>query len=270
MRFSSSHIFRLALFLAVSALLTLPFPANPDVPPGPAPQAPLALTSQQQDQLRDVAARVLKHADKAGCKKSNCTILVANFTDPSGSTSVLGIQLADAVSTQLTAQPKGIQIADRGRLLSYLERERIPAKLFNNDKAIRWLGRQMGATVILTGTMELSGSSLQVRTRLLSCERDKAGPEEAFAFPYSGPAEDLKPMEAFAPQLPATETFSSPAILQAGKGGIKPPGCVYCPNPSYTNPARLAKFSGTAVLDVVVSAEGLAGPFDSYEVFRLG
>lgn len=34
--------------------------------------------------------------------------------------------------------------------------------------------------------------------------------------------------------------------------------CVYCPNPSYTNEARLAKFSGSVLLQVVVTADGRA------------
>ncbi|HYL85189.1 MAG TPA: TonB family protein [Candidatus Angelobacter sp.] len=258
MLFCNSHTYWLAILLASSIALAPLSRTTPNDPP--APQAPLALTSQQQDQVRDLASRVLKHADKAGCKKSSCTILVANFTGPSGSTSMLGMQLADAVSAQLTAQSKGIQIAARGRLQSYLESERIPAAILNNDKAIRWLGKHLGATAILTGTIELSGSSLRVRARVLSCEKDKPGPEEAVSFSYAGSAEDLKPAEPFAPELPTAEAFSSPAVLQAGKGGSKPPSCVYCPEPSYTDPARLAKFSGSAVLDVVVSAEGLAGP----------
>jgi TonB family protein len=33
---------------------------------------------------------------------------------------------------------------------------------------------------------------------------------------------------------------------------------VYCPNPSFTDEARAAKFSGSVVLQVVVTAEGRA------------
>ena len=36
------------------------------------------------------------------------------------------------------------------------------------------------------------------------------------------------------------------------------PACVYCPSPPYTDEARAAKFSGSVVLQVVVTAEGRA------------
>src|SRR5215475_14417558 len=88
-------------------------------------QSQLKLTSDQQSQIQDLAARLLKHADSAGCKKT-CSILVANFTGESGQTSPLGVQLADEVSEQLAAQAKGLQIVSRHNLQQYLEKERIP------------------------------------------------------------------------------------------------------------------------------------------------
>ena len=36
------------------------------------------------------------------------------------------------------------------------------------------------------------------------------------------------------------------------------PACVYCPGPSYTDEARAAKFSGSVILQVVVTADGRA------------
>src|SRR5215468_5276846 len=74
--------------------------------------APLNLSTEQKGQLHDLAARVLRHADAASCKKT-CSILVANFTGETGRTSSLGIQLADEVSEQLAAQAKELQIVSR-------------------------------------------------------------------------------------------------------------------------------------------------------------
>lgn len=34
---------------------------------------------------------------------------------------------------------------------------------------------------------------------------------------------------------------------------------MYCPNPNYTDEARAAKFNGTVILQVVVTAEGRVG-----------
>jgi TonB family protein len=47
-------------------------------------------------------------------------------------------------------------------------------------------------------------------------------------------------------------------IARPGVGGVTVPACVFCPNPSYTDEARAAKFSGNVVLQVVVTADGRA------------
>lgn len=47
-------------------------------------------------------------------------------------------------------------------------------------------------------------------------------------------------------------------IARAGVGGVTSPLCIYCPAPSYSENARAAKVSGTVILSVVVTADGLA------------
>jgi len=249
MRFPAQPVLRLLLAMAFLAFFVRGRPATPQ-----APQA--SGSSLPEAQIRETAARILKNAGKANCKGQDCRIAVANFTFSSGLTSQLGMALADQFSQALASQRNAVPVIDRAQFRADLEKQRIPGELLNNEKAMRWLGHAVGATAILTGTMEQSGSTVRVRTHLMSCQKDKAGPEESFTFSYSGPPSDLSPTEAFAPKLPDTETFSSPAIHEAGKGGARPPNCVYCPNPSFTDPARLAKLNGTAILEVVVSAEG--------------
>lgn len=209
-----------------------------------------------EGQIRETATRILRKAGKANCKPSDCRIAVANFTFSSGLTSQLGMSLADLFSQDLASQQNAIRVIDRAQLHSDFELQRIPGALLNNEKAMRWLGKAVGATAILTGTIENSGSSVRVHVRLLSCWKDKRGPEESFTFSFSGPAGDLRAREAFAPQFSSEDTSSDPSARRAGVNGVTQPTCIYCPNPNYTNPAREAKFSGTAVLEVVVSAEG--------------
>src|SRR5262249_52398735 len=130
-------------------------------------QSSLKLTSEQQLQIHDLGGRVLKHADSAGCKKS-CTILVANFTGETGSTSGVGMQLADEVSAQLASQAGGnIQIASRPHLQQYLERERIASKLLEDDNAARWLATENGATVVLIGYLKVGLTKASLHVQLL-------------------------------------------------------------------------------------------------------
>ena len=47
-------------------------------------------------------------------------------------------------------------------------------------------------------------------------------------------------------------------MARPGVGGVTVPACVYCPNPNFTEAARAAKFNGSVVLQVVVTADGRA------------
>lgn len=47
-------------------------------------------------------------------------------------------------------------------------------------------------------------------------------------------------------------------IARPGLGGVTVPACVYCPDPNYTDEARAARFNGTVILQVVVTADGRA------------
>ncbi len=44
--------------------------------------------------------------------------------------------------------------------------------------------------------------------------------------------------------------------FRAGVNGVGQPACIYCPNPDYSDEARKAKYQGSVLLDVVVTADG--------------
>jgi len=223
----------------------------------PAQESPSFLVPEAQ--VSEASSRILKTADKAGCRARECKILVANFTFGSGLTSQLGLRLADQFSKELASQQNEIQIIDRSALGAYLEQERIPAALLNNEKAMRWLGKQLGATTILTGLIEDKASSLQTKLQLLSCDDEKARSETELTLPQAAELKEfLTGTEAF-PQKPAdANSTSDSAIPRAGKDGVTQPACIYCPSPSpgYTQASRDAKFNGSILMDVVLSQEG--------------
>ena len=44
--------------------------------------------------------------------------------------------------------------------------------------------------------------------------------------------------------------------FRAGVNGVGQPGCIYCPNPDYSEEARKAKYQGSVFLDITISADG--------------
>src|SRR5215475_4454092 len=219
-------------------------------------QSQLRLTLDQQSEIQDLAARVLKHADSAGCKKT-CSILVANFTGETGRTSQLGVQLADEVSEQLAAQAKGLQIVSRHNLQQYLERERIPSKLLEDDNAARWLATENGATVVLIGYLKVGLREATLRAQLLDTKdfatrgaAAKTRIEEAVLRDI-GNLGGLDPDEPFPPS-----PKDLPGEREQFQTDMVPPSCPNHVDPGYTDAARRAKFNGTLVLQVLFSAEG--------------
>lgn len=231
--------------------------------PAQSPLTQLALSNQQQSQLYLLATRILQNADRAGCKKGSCKILVNNFAGPTGATSRLGVQLADALSTQLIAQAQGIQIIDRSRLQEYLERERIDSKLLEDDNAARWLATENGATVVLVGYLRGDGAPRNLHVQLLDTrdfvrkEPKSHGRPEEVTFQDLGKAGDLDPLEPFdrLADLPGSENS-----FQYGKQGaehkVTPPRCNNHPDPPYSENARMVKFQGTLILQVLISESG--------------
>jgi TonB family protein len=252
-----SRISRLVLVFLFAGLLATLFPAIPNTPPAQAPQTPLSLSFEQQDQLRNLAARVLEHADKAGCKKSACTILVANFTDSSGSTSIFGMQLAE----------RNIQIVDRKRLYEFLETERIPSKFLAEDNAERWLAMEQFANAVLVGHLDGDGDKLTVTLQLLDAhflvgprERREVrkGPLEKVELTITGVDEQSRMAAEPFREASASKVSEDQGILRAGKNGVTVPSGVYMPTPDYTDPARIAKFQGSLIVLVKISEEGRA------------
>jgi periplasmic protein TonB len=45
-------------------------------------------------------------------------------------------------------------------------------------------------------------------------------------------------------------------VFRAGVNGVGTPECLYCPDPLYSDEARKAKYAGSVVLDVIISADG--------------
>jgi TonB family protein len=223
-------------------------------------QSSSAADALSGDQARALAGRILKRANKANCHPNSCTLLVANFTTPSGSTSRLGIQLADSISDELRAQGSGIQIVDRSRLRDYLVREHIPASTLKDREAARWLATEFQANAVLLGRIERLGDHFNLLIELLNISNDKVGPQEAMQIAIAAPQEAFTPFEPYDEERSPGQGTPTPGSNspRAGVNGVGVPNCTYCPPPRYTDPARKAKFNGYVVLQVNVTEEGRA------------
>jgi TonB family protein len=263
----SATIFRPIRFLLISLLLTI-LGLTPTTPARSQDQPnAVTLTAQQEDQLRDLAGRVLEHSDKAGCRKSDCTILVTNFIGPTGSTSALGMQLADTLASQLVAQTNGIRIVDRSSLQIFLERERISSRLLGDDRAAGWLASELHASAVLVGALNPERIGVHLRVTLLNAQdalkkekkKKDTAPIEEKILSIENPDAALAPAEPFANISPADTASLGKEIFRAGVNGVTQPRCFYQPDPQYSEAARSVKFQGTVILDMTIMLDERIG-----------
>ena len=177
--------------------------------------------SPYRAELKTLAARVLKRGDKAKCRPNSCTVLVANFTTPSGSTSRFGIQLADSISVELLAHGNGIQIVERSRLRDYLVRERIPSNALKDREAARWLATEFQANAVLLGTIERLGDHFNLLIELLNISNDKVGPQEAMEIAIPEPQEALAPFEPYDAERPSATVIAPEQASTPSRAGTK-------------------------------------------------
>lgn len=197
---------------------------------------------------------VIASLGQVGCKEGSCRILVVNSWLPSGKTCGFCVASADYLSERLPAIAR-VETIPRTNLQDFLGRERIPSKLLANEKAAVWLARELGADIVLVGEVHGSAKTLELTVQLLRGKKKSPGHKVTWReIPASA---DLAPAESIAKDSPApTQADGLPAAERAGKNGVSVPGCVSCPDPSYTGAARDANFQGVVVFDITVPVSG--------------
>ena len=203
--------------------------------------------------LSALATSVAKYISVAGRQPKSCTVLVTDFTLPDGNTSAYGMQLADTLSRELTNKEYKLGVIDRRLLQTLLAKERVPAQS-QHRAIIHWISDELDARFVVFGTTEKAGDGLVRLSGQLIDTNSKDWPVYS-AIVNLGPlssAEDLEPIEPFAP-LPALTTSSSGEKLErAGINGTTMPSCTYIPNPPYSEEAMKLKISGSVTTEAVV------------------
>jgi TonB family protein len=85
---------------------------------------------------------------------------------------------------------------------------------------------------------------------------NEAGPTQVAEGP--GATDERASTEKSATSAAGASGGAMAGMARPGMAGVTVPACVYCPNPSFTDEARAAKFNGSVVLQVVVTADGRA------------
>jgi len=215
-----------------------------------------------EEPLKSLAADIARASRKLHCPPSGCTFLVTNFVSDSGETSRFATQLADELSTRLS-QTKSASAMDRSTFQKFLQSERLPARVQCEDSVARWLARRLAANAAIVGRVTISPSGegkLFVTLLEPNQKKGKAIPLSA-TFAANVPEADLSSSDGLdhldhLDFHPATAGMNDETVYPAGKKGVTLPRCFRMPNPSYTDDARNAKFSGTILVEGYIGTDG--------------
>lgn len=223
--------------------------------------------SQQSEmvQVSGLASRLLQYADAVDCRKRGCRILVTDFVSYGGNTSTYGTRLADELAAGIADQQKKIQVIDRSLLkgpLDKLKEDRVPGIVQHSVPVSRWVGQEVGATIVVIGEMERSHSSLyQVSARLQNVKDAKlASPSTEVAVQLPPWIEESDEAEPPKPLSQMAETANGDRLYNAGAKGLIPPRCSTTPSPPYTDEARKFQLSGMIIFESIVEIDGSVKP----------
>jgi len=207
--------------------------------------------------LKGFAQEILNQSHKIHCSFPGCRILVTNFVLPDGQTSKFGIQMADALAASLSVRGKSLGIVDRLEFLNFLQRQRLSSHVQSEEPVGRWLAKQLGGNAVLVGKIKPERNGVELSATLLNAI-DKS--EKPVALKTKLVADtsrlDLSPTDGLDPLNPMDGASNGEKVYHAGVQGVSLPKCFYMPNPSYTDEARAAKFSGIIVLEAFIGADG--------------
>jgi TonB family protein len=241
--------------LSVVVCLFLPGSAH-------AQSAGLVLTEAGDAELDSLASRTAQRIREADQKEKPAVLVMDFFKNSMGNYSRLGTLLADKFSESLAARAEGFKVLGRKTLSEYLVQNWTTLEDLQSTDVFFQIGRQLGASGVILGTMQEENGKLYLTLHLVGfCP--SPNPKDIFEttddrirFPLTDELHTLlfEPCPNYTRQ--PDQIPDEPGIFKAGIDGVSGPSCLYCPQPSYSDVARAAKYQGTVILSVIVTLEG--------------
>lgn len=195
--------------------------------------------------ISQLAALIAYPLQKAGVTK----VVFADLKGPDGQKHPAGRWLADQLADACNKGFPGLEVIIRPKN----EEAAQGVDEAGNQKGFKsveeW-ARGIGANLVVTGSFARLSDGIGISlSALTSSDSPHSIAQATGIVPVTNEITSLsgEPLPALKGQFP-----------RAGVAGFGVPDCVYCPPPEYTKKARAAKLVGTAVLQVIITADGHA------------
>jgi protein TonB len=225
----------------------------------------LTLTRSEEGELDSLALHAAQKIRQANLEEKEPKVLVIDFFRSSpGNSSRLGTLLADRFSESLSVYSAGLKILDRELLKDYLTQNWTMLEDLRSIEACLQIGRQMGATGVILGTLYEENGQISLTMHL-----EGFGPvanktdvfeatDERARFPITEEMHALLFQRGPNYARKADDIPAEPDVERLGSPGVTSPVCTHCPMADYSDAARAGKYQGTVLLSVVVTPQGEA------------
>lgn len=223
----------------------------------------LIFTRSEMAELDSLASRTAHKIREAKLVEDAPKVLVIDFFRSSpGNSSQLGELLADRFSASLAVYAARLEVLDRKILQDFLTKEWTTLEDLNSNETCLAIGRQMGATGVIVGTLYEENGYLSITVHLegfgLTAQGRDGFPalDDRIRFPQSEELHNMLFQHGPNYARTADKIPPEPGVFSAGVDGVTPPSCTYSPAPDYLDAARAGKFQGTVILSAVITPEG--------------
>lgn len=169
---------------------------------------------------------------------------------------------SEQVAAGLVRNHSAFKIVSQSEMRKAFDESGLTVESLASPHAVAWLAKTLGAEIVITHSITIGRDTVNVKMGALAVgNRKKLADVETKLARSPELVDQLKRWQsplnterATAP--PAPSANAEVGVLQAGKDGVGIPKCVYCPNPTFTDAAVDAGFSGVVVLRVIVTEAG--------------
>lgn len=185
-------------------------------------------------------------------KNHEVTVLVFDFADNKGEMTQLGIQLADQLTEALRNRIPGLKPAKRSDLRDFIERERLDSAEFQSDAVAHWAARTLEVNLSILGTIDAEENGIELHLRVIGRDHRKRVAQASALLDWSV-ERHLLHNRSVLPLASSPHWKDVPVADLTGRGK---PKCLDCPQPGYSEAARMARIEGRAVAQVLVGKDG--------------
>lgn len=227
---------------------------------------------QQYADFNDLASQVAAAIEQSSkdLPPQSARVLVVDFEEGHGTASELGPELAREFAITLQEHARGFAVLNRDDLEQAVTRNNLPNEMLSDSTAMKCYAPDLGATMLVTGSMEYAPDGVVLRIDGWREKPRKSIFSQQVIVPMTAAMIGLA-AKSIPPRPPSfthdDTTWVNPshppvsddklATMQERAGlGYRSPECVTCPQAVYSDDAVWTKLQGTITLRIQVLADG--------------